>query len=191
MSEAAGAKITETDGVSVIGNVFGNNRSNGLWLDIDVRDARVVDNRVESNARHGIFFEWSTDGVIASNTVVGNGVSGIAVADAEGVAVRSNTLEGNAVAFILQRDGRAVPSAEDGPAGVVLAGNHVEGARLIWARDYTGRLDADALLASCEGNSFSPAGGEGPVAEWWRGKKPLRFATAKAFAAETGCDFSR
>ena len=127
VSEAAGAKITKTVGVSVTGNVFRNNRSNGLWLDIGVRDVRAVENRVEGNARHGIFFEWSADGLIASNTVVGNGVSGIAIADAAGVAVRNNTLQGNGVALILQRDGRAVPSAEDGPAGAVFAGNRVEG----------------------------------------------------------------
>ena len=190
VSEAAGAKITVSRGVTVTDNTFEKNRANGLWLDIDVIDATVVRNVMRGNARHGLFFEISARALIASNLVAENGVSGIALADATGARVFNNTLAGNPIAFLIQDDARDQGDATaraDGntwsTANHVFANNIVVGGTLFWVRDHTGRLPPEAMAGRSERNAYVP--GDGPAVEWWRGGERTAFETFARFREAT------
>ena len=70
---AAGASITNTKHALVSDNLFDSNHSNGLWFDQNVTQATVVRNIMRNNLRHGLFYEISSHGLIASNTISNSG----------------------------------------------------------------------------------------------------------------------
>ena len=51
----------------------GGKRASGLWFDLNSMQANIYGNQVVGNARHGIVYEVSSGGVIASNLVRDNG----------------------------------------------------------------------------------------------------------------------
>lgn len=182
VSEAAGAKITQSKDISIIDNIFEFNRANGLWLDINVRQAAIVRNIVRHNENHGIFYEISSHALIASNLVYANDHSGIAIADSAHVDLYNNTLVANGIALVIQDDGRQ----NDDPVEIA-AGNNWEATaissynnfmsaignpaskRLIWIRDFTGKRGADEMLAASDHNAYQPNCGSNTffLIEWY------------------------
>lgn len=200
VSEAAGAKITVTRDPVITDNRFENNFATGLWLDINVSDATVTRNIVEGNLRHGIFYEISANAIIASNIVVDNRVSGIALADASGVKVYNNTLVGNSIAFIVQDDSRVNDDREEirrgnswVSVGNIFSNNLAvadgeKNALLIWARDFTGKLDAGDMIAGLDFNGYwrADATRQPHLVEWWRRGHRTVHDTFASYRSTTG-----
>ena len=190
VSEAAGAKIVESDTVHVADNRFESNAATGLWLDISVTRANVVRNVARGNARHGVFVELSHDVVVASNRIADNRTSGIAIADSSEVAVWNNAFAANGVAVLVQDDGRVNTDARTLARGATwtsrghaIHDNAITGPGLaLWVRDYAERLRPGEMVRSFSGNRVSEVV---PFAEWWDGGKRV-FETLAAFRAATG-----
>jgi parallel beta-helix repeat protein len=72
--EGGGVKIANSDGVVFRGNHVHDNIGPGLWCDINCRNVRYEDNRVERNYDAGIFHEISFNAVIRNNVVRHNGL---------------------------------------------------------------------------------------------------------------------
>ena len=187
VSEAAGAKITETGEPVVSDNRFVANLANGLWLDIDVVGARVERNLMEGNTRHGLFHEISTGGLIEGNVVTGSGAAGIAIADSTNVRVTGNVLSDNGIGLLVQDDARTRTDARAAAAGLtwataglVFENNTVVGdGPLVWVRDYTTRLAPDDMIERMKGNVFSL--GRGPFAQTWEAGERRTFETEAGF----------
>ncbi len=97
--DAAGTKITASEssfisGLVVRNNLVENNKSSGIWLDINVLNAVVTHNLTRKNSAISIFLEISQGGIIAGNTCIENG-TGIAVSGTSKAKVYNNTLINN------------------------------------------------------------------------------------------------
>lgn len=71
--ESAGLKITFSDGTLVQFNTVDSNQGVGIWLDIDNRGYKILDNRIVDNFSCGIRVEISLDGEIRRNKIFRNG----------------------------------------------------------------------------------------------------------------------
>ena len=104
-----------------------HNKGPGIWTDIDNINTLIEDNRVEDNARNGIFHEVSYDAVIRNNTCARNGFEmplpmrggGIAVTSSPNVQIYGNTLIGNNEGFAINQDERTDLRPTYGPREVV------------------------------------------------------------------------
>lgn len=90
---AAAVKLNNMTGYTVKNSIFEGTkgRAPGLWCDINCSGAKMVNNIARDNGGHGIFYEISSKGTIASNLIYNNGGSGIAVAASE-TKVYNNTV---------------------------------------------------------------------------------------------------
>lgn len=113
----AHVKMAHMTGFVYRDNLFENSysRAPALWCDMDCSDMVAVRNVVRNNGGHGIFYEISNRGIIASNLISNNGGSGVAVASAN-VKVYNNTIvvnpAPNAQAGWLWDDKRIAPGPE-------------------------------------------------------------------------------
>ena len=107
-ADAGGYKWV-ADNVTVKNSRIHDNACVGLWMDINARGAKIVNNRVYNNWAEGIFIEISHSVNITRNVVRGNGFrsfrgscrnlwlygGGITLAASDGVTVTNNTVSGN------------------------------------------------------------------------------------------------
>jgi parallel beta-helix repeat protein len=93
---SAGIKIAHMDGFTIKNNIFQNNvgKAGGFWCDLACTGAVIINNISRNNGDVGLFYEVSSDGIIASNLVYGNGGYGIRVASAT-TKIYNNTLVDN------------------------------------------------------------------------------------------------
>ncbi len=100
---AGGTKFVHTRGLVVRDNYVHHNWGNGIWTDIENRDALIEGNRVEDNAGQGIFHEIGYAIRIRNNVVRRNGHdlgrwaygAGILIAHSTGAEVDGNLVEDN------------------------------------------------------------------------------------------------
>jgi parallel beta-helix repeat protein len=204
VSEAAGAKLTATRNLTVTDNLFEGNFATGLWLDINVTNAIITRNIFRDNLRHGAFYEISSNGIIASNIFKGNGVSGIALANAAHMQVYNNTLVANAISFLVQDDSRV----NDDPKEIKLGNSWISGDTVfynnlvcgnggsqgvyIWARDFSGALDAGEMITASDFNGYCRRGASGPrrMVEWWRNASRSFYANLNEYRSATARDLN-
>jgi hypothetical protein len=107
---AGGTKWHGTQNLVARGNFIHHNKGPGLWTDIDNIFTLFELNRVEDNARNGIYHEVSYDAIIRNNTSARNGSEfkpnelglrggGIAIRGSQNVEVYGNTLTDNRSGF--------------------------------------------------------------------------------------------
>ncbi|MBA3497520.1 MAG: right-handed parallel beta-helix repeat-containing protein [Gemmatimonadales bacterium] len=107
---AGGTKWHGTQNLTVKGNFIHHNKGPGLWTDIDNIYTLFEYNRVEDNARFGIYHEISYDAIIRYNTSARNGTDfpptdlgirggGIAIRGSRNVQAYGNTLTDNRSGF--------------------------------------------------------------------------------------------
>ncbi len=200
VSEAAGAKLTSTRNLVVTDNLFEGNLATGLWLDINVTDAVVTRNILRNNLRHGIHYEISSHGIIASNIITANRVSGITLANASHIQVYNNTFAENAVSLLLQSDDRINGDPDEISLGNtwisgdtvfhnnLISRNTETGNVMVWVRDFGGELDADTMLTASDFNGYYRRYTTNPsqMVEWWRGTSRLLLPNLKKYTAITG-----
>lgn len=87
----AGMKMAHMKGFTIKHNIFKNNEGGGFWCDENCTGATIVDNLIINNTGPGIFYEVSSDGIIASNVVAYNTQTGIRVVSAT-TKVYNNTV---------------------------------------------------------------------------------------------------
>ena len=66
----------ESTNVTFRNNFVHHNQGDGIWYDSDNTGALIEGNRVEDNARNGIFYEASIGAIIRNNTIRRNGDTG-------------------------------------------------------------------------------------------------------------------
>ncbi len=90
---AAGIKLNNMVGYTIKNSLFEDNNgtAHGMWCDIDCSDGKMVNNIVRNNGGHGIFYEISSKGIIASNLVYHNNWTGIVVLSAS-TKIYNNTI---------------------------------------------------------------------------------------------------
>lgn len=169
LSCAAGnIKLAHMVGFTIRDNVIENAlgaRAMGVWCDLDCRDAKIVRNLVRNNGQHGIFYEVSSSGIIASNLLVNNMDKGIMIASAT-TKVYNNTiivnqaLSARAQGIMTYDDGRypgnpvdvgpntsgveIVNNVLSGPKGVLMLATDGAGANTTKAADYFTKIDHNA-----------------------------------------------
>jgi len=119
---SSGFKGAGVVGATIRFNSFSGNsgkRASGVWFDLDSREASIYGNKVVGNARNGIVYEVSNNGIIASNLVADNGWNsaveggyGIMMGSAN-TKVYNNTITGNRQSVHLYDDSRS-PGAGSG-----------------------------------------------------------------------------
>ena len=88
-------KVMESVDVTFRNNFVHHNVGDGIWYDGGNPGALIEDNRVEDNARNGIFYEASNGGIIRNNTVRRSGDTGVFISTSQNAQIYNNTLEGN------------------------------------------------------------------------------------------------
>lgn len=114
---AAGVKMAGLVGANIRYSTFNYNdggRGSGVWCDLDCTEVNIYGNKVVGNARHGVMYEVSNKGVIASNQINDNGWGSPAHGGGYGVLVASantrvynNTISNNRQGLFLYDDDRS------------------------------------------------------------------------------------
>lgn len=202
VSEAAGAKLTGSARVSVTDNVFEENRANGLWLDINVHSAVIARNRFRANGRHGVFYEISSNGIIASNIADRNSLAGIALANASEMKLYNNTLYGNAYGLVVQADNRVNTDPEEIRNGNtwiagrtrfhnnLVSSGGVGAKAFIWARDFSRARTADQMISASDFNGYHRHSACDPqnMVVWWRKSNSIKFIDISNFQLQANRD---
>ncbi|MGO1488737.1 MAG: right-handed parallel beta-helix repeat-containing protein [Arachnia sp.] len=113
---AAGIKAVGVVGANIRYNTFNSNagnRASGLFFDLDAKHVKIVGNEVIGNAGHGVVYEVSDTGIIASNLISDNGWKstssssyGLMVSSAN-TKIYNNTVTGNKYGVHLYDDSRS------------------------------------------------------------------------------------
>ncbi len=114
--DAAGTKIIFSKNVQVRNNFALNNWSMGIWMDVNVLNARCINNFTLNNV-FGIFYEVSKGAEIAGNISVGD-ASGIAISGASSVKAYNNTLINNVKPIYVKDTDRKNMNAEEVVQGI-------------------------------------------------------------------------
>ena len=69
--------------------------ADGIWYDSGNPGALIEGNRVEDNARNGIFYEAGVGSIIRNNTVRRSGDTGVFISTSQNSEIYDNTLENN------------------------------------------------------------------------------------------------
>lgn len=105
-------------GINVITGVeVYDNKSNGIWLDINCQNWRVYGNKVHHNIGTGIFHEVSLKNYIVGNLVYRNN-AGIYVSGSNGAEVWNNVLVNNNFNLLIKEIGRRNDKPDQVAAGI-------------------------------------------------------------------------
>ncbi len=102
----AGVKATFLENAVIKDNVFEGNQGTGFWCDLSCDDVTMVRNLVKGNTKHGLYYEVSARGLVASNMLTGNGQYGLKISGSNHVRVYNNTLADNAQSILVAEDPR-------------------------------------------------------------------------------------
>lgn len=102
----AGMKATFLHNATISDNVFAGNHGTGFWCDLACYQVTMVRNTARDNTKHGLFYEISAAGLIASNLVTGNGLYGLKISGSNHVRTYNNTFAANTQAILVAEDPR-------------------------------------------------------------------------------------
>lgn len=176
---SAGAKFSMMLSFTVRGNSFSHNaggRASGFWCDMACEQGRIYGNAAIGNDRHGILYEISNSGMIASNVMAGNGFvsggSGLMVSAAN-TRIYNNTIADNWNNVLLYDDPRPTGyGAGPNSANMAFVNNIVTGGDLnrpqVTLRGGTqsvaGNTLASAFVKAYDYNSYHRPTGS---SRWW------------------------
>ena len=86
-------KVMESVNVTFRNNFVHHNQADGIWYDGGNPGAIVEGNRVEDNARNGIFYEASNGAIIRNNTIRRSGDTGVFISTSQNAEIFGNMLE--------------------------------------------------------------------------------------------------
>ncbi|MCP2167766.1 parallel beta-helix repeat (two copies) [Goodfellowiella coeruleoviolacea] len=102
----AGMKATFLHDSVISDNVFADNHGTGFWCDLACYRVTIVRNTARNNTKHGLYYEVSSQGLIASNLAVGNTSTGLKISGANHVRTYNNTFADNGQALLVAEDPR-------------------------------------------------------------------------------------
>jgi len=189
VAEAAGAKITKSNGIVVKDNIFNDNEANGLWIDLEVSNAQITRNLAINNKRHGIYYEVSRQGIIASNLLVGNKDTGLVLTSSKDIAVYNNTFSrNNASVYILNTERKYI-------TGDIHFYNNIfsedtGSIPLIRVKDVGNLIDSQLMLTESDHNAFYRPVSTRPaeLVEWWQTGANQRYTSLSDYQIGTGRD---
>jgi parallel beta-helix repeat protein len=88
-------KVMESQNVTFRNNFVHHNQADGIWYDGGNPGALIEGNRVEDNARNGIFYEASNGAIIRNNTIRRSSDTGVFISTSQNAEIYGNTLEDN------------------------------------------------------------------------------------------------
>jgi hypothetical protein len=187
---AAGSKFAHMVGMTVKNNTFEDNNGAGFWCDLYCTDVKIYNNVAKNNAKSGLYYEVSNNGIIASNLAVGNGGEGIKNGSAT-TRIYNNTSVNNRVGFLIYDDSRAASGSEIAPdtVDVDFVNNVVYGGTNI-IQVYNAQTNANQIFSRFNRNAyFRPSGSPARLIEWRTGGAPTpTYNSVSAFNAATGND---
>jgi parallel beta-helix repeat protein len=154
-------KVMESVNVTFRNNFVHHNQADGIWYDGGNPGAVVEGNRVEDNARNGIFYEASNGAIIRNNTIRRSGDTGVFISTSQNAEIYGNTLEDNFRAITYFIDCAAL-LAQD----IDLRDN--------WTHDNSIRVGTQSG-AFATGMSYTSACSATQVTTYHSGSKNLRF----------------
>lgn len=110
--EAGGAKMIESRNTLVRENIFEKNYAGGYWCDISCKNLTFVRNLSRFNEDFGMFYELSSEAVIASNLIHHNATAGIMVNGSNRADIYNNTLVANRRNLSILDDHRVTSNPE-------------------------------------------------------------------------------
>ena len=114
-----GAKMTMADRGHYEANIFEDNMSNALWIDVSSSNNVVVNNTFVRNAGHGFDIEVSANTIVAGNVIAANGRDGLKISGANNVEAWNNTIFANGWAQVgVYEDPRQHPPAAIASRGI-------------------------------------------------------------------------
>lgn len=169
--DAAGVKITKTDGLIARNNLFEHNLSNGIWLDISTTNSKVVHNTSRYNEALGIFMEISHKAIIASNLSHNNG-TGIMVSNSSSAKIYNNTVANNNRNIWIKDSKRNNTNSSEIAAGITwIARDHVvknnilsntNGGPFLEAANCDTREPSKQMIAAADSNAYYRTSSKAP-----------------------------
>lgn len=204
---AAGIKVIRFEGFVCRDNIVEHNFATGIWMDVNLNKAVVTGNTSRFNSAIGIFFEISSDAIIAFNVAHDNG-AGVQISNAHNARIYNNTLVNNNRNLVIQQGARKNDLKEtvaNTPADELFtARNNVVKNNLLWNSrpkakdalfDFTvhgqspERRRAALLVTALDHNASHRVEGDQPasIIRWAAdGNEPVGYDTMEAFAGATG-----
>ncbi|HMP39514.1 MAG TPA: right-handed parallel beta-helix repeat-containing protein [Roseiflexaceae bacterium] len=195
--ECGGAKLTNTHYALLRDNVAEYNYCSGLWVDIESSHVTVVRNRSQYNEKHGIHYERSYDGVVASNIAVANQRSGIQIGSGSiNVRVYNNTLVRNDRNINVINDARPRSNAGITIKNNILADDDgVDSGSvheaLLNVEDWSGRnpwISADLMVSMLDYNAYYRENAASPprLISWQQPVSNLSLTTLEQIRSQIG-----
>jgi parallel beta-helix repeat protein len=155
-------KVMESTDVIFRNNFVHHNQADGIWYDGGNPNALVEGNRVEDNARNGIFYEASNGSIIRNNTIRRSGDTGVFISTSQSSEIYSNTLEDNfrAITYFVNCG--------------AMVGRNID-LQNNWAHDNTIRVGTQSG-AFATGMSYTADCSAAQVTLYHSGSKNLRFS---------------
>ena len=155
-------KVMDSQNVTFRNNFVHHNQGDGIWYDGGNPGALIEGNRVEDNARNGIFYEAGLGSVIRNNTIRRSGDTGIFISTSQNGEIYGNTVESNFRAITYFVNCGAIPGRN-----IDLANN--------WAHDNSIRVGTQSG-AFATGMSYTADCTAAQVTAYHNGSKNLRFS---------------
>lgn len=105
----AGSKMVKVINGVVRNNVAEYNNGSGFWCDLACVGIKYYNNVIHDNTKHGIFYELSDTGTIASNLIYNNKGAGVKLCSPN-TKVVNNTLHNNSQNIAIFEDPRTPPT---------------------------------------------------------------------------------
>ncbi len=186
-----GAKISRLTNSTVRNNLIQDNYGNGFWCDLACQNNKITGNMSRGNIGHGLYYEISYGGLLASNVVYDNTGSGIK-ASGQGIKIFNNTAYSNGASNIFVYDdpdtSRISSSDIQVKNNIVAAGpRSTSGVQLI--RTWMGRTNIAQTITALDNNLYFRSNAVVPkTVLTWQGTSPtVNYATLDAtLRSQTG-----
>ncbi len=199
--EAAGIKAGGGRDMIWRDNISENNINDakGFWCDVSCYNLTLVRNIARNNSGHGIMYEISGYGIIASNISVGNGYSGIYLSEANNVQVYNNTMVKNRqnIRVIEAKRSNADTQIPYETKSNIIKNNILSnagtgGTELYFVHDYSddNHSNGNLMVSSSDYNAFFRTSSSQPtnLIQWDRGTNDLYATSLSAFQSAIGKD---
>jgi len=165
-------KVMDSQNVTFRNNFVHHNQGDGIWYDGGNPGALIEGNRVEDNARNGIFYEAGLGTVIRNNTIRRSGDTGIFISTSVNGEIYGNTVENNfrAITYFVNCGAVAARNLD-------LANN--------WAHDNSIRVGTQSG-AFATGMSYTSDCSAAQVTLYHSGAKNLRFTSNTYYVPDAG-----
>ena len=183
----AGSKLTYATNSSIRNNLFQDNFGTGFWCDLDCNKVTITGNMTRGNTLDGIFYEVSSNGIVASNVSSGNGRWGYKIGG-RGIKVYNNTAYNNTLEGIyVYDDGRLTSQNIEVKNNIAASGARTKADRhLIYAQPSMSNVGT--VMTGLDSNLYFRSNSVSPryVLGWQGTNIDAHYTTLAAAKQQTG-----